>query len=114
MTELVQTRDPRFAAGSLRDQQRPHGLHGTVAGLGDPGRPAAQHRSRGLDRIGRIGLAGLPAGLAVGAVDLNHLQPATTQEAGETSAVRAGAFDTDPFDVTQADHPVVQLGEPTG
>jgi hypothetical protein len=76
VTELVETGNACLATGSFGDQQRPHCFDRTVAGLGNAAGPPGEHGSGSLDGIGRVGLPGPPAGLTVGSIDLDHLEPA--------------------------------------
>jgi hypothetical protein len=59
-----------------------------VAGLGGGG----GHPDQGGLGVDRIGLALAPAGAAVGAVDLDHLEAVGAGEAGQAGPIGAGAF----------------------
>ena len=95
MTDLVQAPGAGLAAGTLRDQQRPDRFHVPVRGLRDSRRPARQRGAGRFDRVDRIGLAVHAANLTVGAINLDHDQPARLEIARQARAIRAGAFDTD-------------------
>ena len=77
--------------------------------MASPG-PAAERCPRRLNGIGGVGLALGAAGLAVGAVDFDHLDAGAKQEPGQPRVVRAGAFHPDAPDGSEATHPLEQLG----
>src|ERR687897_201580 len=62
----------------------------------------------------QVGLPGPPAGLAVGSIDFDHVEPPAPQVASEASAIGTSALDTDAFHLAETDEPVVQLGKPGG
>ena len=102
MAELVETADAasrpeRFAISSARiASTRPSPV------LAIPvARPLSTARAASTASSG-IGLAGPPASLTVGAVDLDHLEPAAAQMTSQPSAIGAGPFDPDPLDHTEA------------
>ena len=92
------------AAAAFDDHQGPDRLDVAVSSLGRPERSTGLGRPGRLHRVRRVGLARAAAGLAVGAVDLDHLHPGGTQEPGKPGAVGAGALHPPP----------VQPGRTTG
>ena len=114
VTDLVQAAGAGLAAGTLRDQQRPDRFDVAVRGFRDPRRPARQRGAGRFDRVDRIGLALHAADLTVGAIDLDHDQPARLEIARQARAIRAGALDPDSCDRTERAQPVVQRDEPDG
>ena len=80
------------AGRSLGHEQRPDGLNVSVSRLGCAGGPATQHGPGRLHGVGRVRLAlGAPC-LAVGTVDLHHLDPGFAQEPTEARSIGAGAL----------------------
>jgi hypothetical protein len=62
------------------------------------------------DGVDRVGLAVAVAGLAIGPIDLDHLDARGAQEPGQPRSIRARALDPDPHDFTKAGQPGEQLG----
>ena len=109
MADLVERFDPRLAGGTLGDDQRPDRLHLAVPGLGHRLHPAVVSGAGCLDRVGRVGLAVMTASLAVGPVDLDHLDTGRLQIAGQSRAIRAGALHPNPGRDPERVHPLQQL-----
>jgi hypothetical protein len=63
----------------------------------------------GFDGVERVGLAAAAPGLAVGAVDLEDLDPGGLQEPAQPDAVGAGALNPDPGELSEAGQPGVQV-----
>ena len=82
MADLVQRLDPRRPGAALGHHQRPDRFHVAVARLRSPKRTTGLRRSRGLHRIDRVALAGPSTQLAVGAINLDHLDTSSTQMPG--------------------------------
>jgi hypothetical protein len=72
--------------------QHPDRLHDAAAGLGGGGGLAGQHRAGGGLGVGGVGLVTAAAALAVGPVNLDHLDAGAGQELGQPGAVGAGAL----------------------
>jgi hypothetical protein len=72
-------------------------------------RPAGQRCASRFDRVGGIGLAGAASGLAVGAIDLDHLDPGGAQVAGQAGAVGARALHPDAGDRSERGQPTKEL-----
>jgi hypothetical protein len=64
-----------------------------------------QRGQGGGDRIGGVGLAPPAPGLAIGADHLHHRDIVAGQVPGQTSAVTAGAFHADAFQLAVGAHP---------
>ena len=112
VADLVQILDPDVATRATSDQQRPDRFHVTICGLRDSRRPARQRSPCRFDRVDRVGLADAAAHLAVGTIDLDHLDPAAAEMPSETGTVGTGAFHANSSDRPEPRDPVVQLGEP--
>ena len=110
--DLVEATGAGLAAGTLRDEQRPNRFDVPVCGFRDPRRPTRQGGAGRFDRVDRIRLAPHAADLTVGAIDLDHHQPARLQVARQARPVGAGSFHTDPSDRTERAEPVMQRDEP--
>ena len=76
MTDLVQATAASLASRTLRDEERADRLDVAVGALRDPSSSARQRGAGRFDRVDRIGLALHAAKLAVGAINLDHDQPA--------------------------------------
>ena len=98
----------------IDDLQRADRLDTAISSLRNAGRSPADHRPRGGDRVDSVGLAVQTAGLAIGSVDLDHLNTSITKVTGETGAPTAGRLDTDPVDNSVARHPSQQLAIASG
>jgi hypothetical protein len=112
--ELVDRRRARLDRTSPCTAQHADRLHDPVAPFGQRGRGAGQHRSGGGLGVDRVALAALAAGLAVGAVGLQHLHAAFQQEPGQPGAVGPGAFDADRAEPPVATQPGKQLAVAVG
>jgi hypothetical protein len=111
VAQLVETGDARLAAGTLGDQQRPHGFHVAVRRLGDTAGSTRQDRPGRLHRVDGVGLGEYATKLTVGAIDLDHLEPLTTQVPRQAGATGAGGFHSDTSDRPEAGQPPVQRTE---
>ena len=82
-SELVDSPDPVLACATTGDTQHPDGLHAAVLRLGSPlARPDSAARAASTASMG-IGLAGPPALLAVGPIDLDDAHTLVVQVAGQ-------------------------------
>jgi hypothetical protein len=86
----------------------------TVTVLGRALSATAEGCSSRFHGVDRVGLAVQPAGLAIGAIDLDHPDTPATQVAGQSRAVGARTLHPDPGDGTKPGHPVEQRLVPSG
>jgi hypothetical protein len=78
--------------------------------LGRAGPVAGERGLGSLDRVDRVGLALETSGLAVGTVDLDHVDLLITQQPGQSGSVDAGALTPDPRQLSESSHPGKQGG----
>ena len=109
-SELVQRTGAVLLRRLVQDLQHAHCLDHAVTGFGRPRRGAGQHRAGCGLGVDRVGLAAQPARLAVGTVDLDHLDAVSAQVTSQSGSVGAGALDADLVDLAVATHPRQQLG----
>ena len=86
---------PGLASRALGHHQHPDGLDGTIHCFAYSERSSADDGPGCFDGIEGVGLPVVASGLAVGAVDLDHLDATATQESGQSDAIRASALDAD-------------------
>ena len=106
LAHLVDGAEATLSSRTLGDDQRPDGLDVAVPGLRGPGAAAAQHSPGRLDSIGGIGFAFGPAHLAVGPVDLDHLDAGASEEPSEPGSIGAGALHAHLGDRPESAHPL--------
>jgi hypothetical protein len=95
VADLVERLDLRRAHAALRDHERPDRFDVAVASLARTLGSPRQRSAGRFDRVGGIRLAGATSRLAVGAINLDHLDASGAQEASQAGAVGAGALDSD-------------------
>ena len=100
--------EPTLSSRALGHEQRPDGLDVAVSGLGCAGAAAAQHSPGRLDGVGGVRLALGPAHLAVGPVDLDHLDAGASEEPPEPGSIGAGALHAHLGDRPESSHPLEQ------
>ena len=108
ISDLVGDAGPGIAHRGERHPKSPDGLHDPGLGLGRSGSFAVERGTSGRFGIGGVALASPPAGLAVGPVDLHHLDVLGGQVTGQAGTVGAGALHADPLELAEVAHPAHQ------
>jgi hypothetical protein len=109
VADLVERRDPHRAGGAFRHDEGADGLDVAVAGLARALRSTGQRGPCCFHGVGGIRLAGAPASLAVGSIDLDHRDARGAQRSSEARPIGAGALDTDLVDGAEGEQPGEQL-----
>ena len=110
LAHLVERGGALVAGRAAGHDQDPHRLHRPVAVLGPTRRRTRQRRPGGGHGVDRVGLAVTVTSLAVGAVNLDDLDPGGPQEPGQAGPVGTGALHADPDHLAEAAQPAQQLG----
>jgi hypothetical protein len=108
VAELVAGHDPARAGGALGDQQGPDRFYVADLGLRSAAGATRQRSPSRLDRVEGVGFAGPSSLLAVGAIDLDHLDPGGPQMSRQPGAICTRSFDPDATELTEALQPRVQ------
>jgi hypothetical protein len=108
VADLVAGADPFLSAAALDDGQRSDRFDRAVCVFARALRSSGERGGPSGDGVDAVGLAVTMPGLAVGPVDLNHLDARASQEPCQASPVGAGALDTDQPDRTERAEPVQQ------
>ena len=109
MADLVERLDLGGAGAALGHDERPDRLHVAVAGLACTLGSPRQRRPSRFHGISWIRLAGAAARLAVGPVDLDHLDACGAQEPRQARAIRTSAFDPHAGDRAERAQPAQEL-----